>query len=57
MYSLVTQNTEGKLPADFMKESKDVCIVATDLENSTAQAEKDARAFGKLQNIHDSVRT
>ena len=56
MYSLVTEpNEEGKLPADVMMESKDVCLVVTDLENSTAQAEKDPGAFTKIQNIHDTV--
>lgn len=56
MYSLISQaNAEGKLPAELIKESKDICIVVTDLENSTAQAEKDPKGFLRIQEIHDTV--
>ena len=56
MYSLVTETTaDGKLPAELIQESKDICIVVTDLENSTAQAEKDPKAFLRIQEIHDTV--
>ncbi|KAK9829405.1 hypothetical protein WJX72_005653 [[Myrmecia] bisecta] len=56
MYGLV--NTSGdptKKQYDEIRNSKELAFVITDLENSTAQAAADPKAFLHIQDIHDTV--
>jgi hypothetical protein len=57
MYGLMAQNHEGSSQAiDVLCNSREMAFVITDLEGSTVQASANAAAFGKVQEIHDSVR-
>ena len=45
----------GKGAMDELCNAREMAFVITDLESSTAQASTSAAAFGKVQEIHDTV--
>ncbi len=57
MYGLMAQSGDaGSRAADDLCHAREMAFVITDLEGSTAQASANAAAFGKVQEIHDTVR-